>query len=371
MTCGATAAGRFCSLPRPDFLPCSGETRCGPRRRRSCFRSSMSLPRASSRAGGSTRSRATCRRSTAAPGACVSTGSSSSRSISRYDQLLALPRAEQVSDFHCVTGWSVDNVHWAGVRLRDLLAAVRPTPDAEALTFVSAEHPYSDSLTLDQALLPDVMLAYEMDGEPLTRPHGAPVRLVIPEMYGYKGVKWVEQITLAARTRGGLLGTARLGTGRVDRRQAWIARRYVRRFSRTERALHWVHASAFFVLLGSGLVLYLPSLSEWVGHRPVVKGGAHLHRDRLGSRACARHPRGRPARAAQDDARARQLRCRRSALAETRPGAAGTLQCGPEGECGSDGGVRRALRRLGLLPLARRTRRPVSLGQARSSSTTG
>jgi formate dehydrogenase subunit gamma len=46
---------------------------------------------------------------------------------------------------------------------------------------------------------------------------------------------------------------------------------YVRRFSRTERALHWVHASAFFVLLGSGLVLYLPSLSEWVGQRPVVK----------------------------------------------------------------------------------------------------
>ena len=47
--------------------------------------------------------------------------------------------------------------------------------------------------------------------------------------------------------------------------------RYVRRFSRTERALHWAHASAFFVLLGSGLVLYLPSLSAWVGHRPVVK----------------------------------------------------------------------------------------------------
>ncbi len=114
-----------------------------------------------------------------------------------YDQLLALPRAEQVSDFHCVTGWSVDNVHWAGVRFRDLLAAARPTSEAVALTFVSTERPYVDSLTLDDALLADVMLAYEMDGEPLTRAHGAPVRLVIPEMYGYKGVKWVEQITLA------------------------------------------------------------------------------------------------------------------------------------------------------------------------------
>jgi formate dehydrogenase subunit gamma len=49
------------------------------------------------------------------------------------------------------------------------------------------------------------------------------------------------------------------------------SRRYVRRFSRTERAIHWVHASAFLVLLGSGLVLYLPSLAAAVGRRPLVK----------------------------------------------------------------------------------------------------
>jgi formate dehydrogenase subunit gamma len=47
--------------------------------------------------------------------------------------------------------------------------------------------------------------------------------------------------------------------------------RYIHRFSRTERTLHWVHAAAFFVLLGSGLVLYVPKLSELVGRRPFVK----------------------------------------------------------------------------------------------------
>ncbi len=52
--------------------------------------------------------------------------------------------------------------------------------------------------------------------------------------------------------------------------------RYVRRFSRTERAIHWIHAAAFFVLLGSGLVLYLPFLSEAVGRRPLVKD-VHLY----------------------------------------------------------------------------------------------
>ena len=64
------------------------------------------------------------------------------------------------------------------------------------LTFVSAERPYVDTLTLAQAGLADAMLAYEMDGEPLRREHGAPVRVVIPEMYGYKNVKWVERIVV-------------------------------------------------------------------------------------------------------------------------------------------------------------------------------
>ena len=113
-----------------------------------------------------------------------------------YAQLLALPRAHQVSDFHCVTGWSVDNVRWAGVRFQDLLALVEPLPSARAVRFVSLEEPYDDSLTLDQVRLGNVMLAYEMDGQPLSRPHGAPARVVIPEMYGYKGVKWLTRMEL-------------------------------------------------------------------------------------------------------------------------------------------------------------------------------
>jgi DMSO/TMAO reductase YedYZ molybdopterin-dependent catalytic subunit len=104
-----------------------------------------------------------------------------------------------VTDFHCVTGWSVANVSWAGVRFADLLALARPRAGAKAIRFVSLENPYQDSLTLDQALVPDVMLAYELDGKPLSRPHGAPARVVIPEMYGYKGVKWLSRMELVDR----------------------------------------------------------------------------------------------------------------------------------------------------------------------------
>jgi DMSO/TMAO reductase YedYZ molybdopterin-dependent catalytic subunit len=113
-----------------------------------------------------------------------------------YPQLLTLPRVEQVSDFHCVTGWSVKSVHWAGVRLGDVLGTARPLPTTKAIAFLSADGAYVDMLTPGQAALRDVLLAYEMDGRPLTREHGAPLRLVIPEMYGYKGVKWVNGIVL-------------------------------------------------------------------------------------------------------------------------------------------------------------------------------
>jgi DMSO/TMAO reductase YedYZ molybdopterin-dependent catalytic subunit len=116
-----------------------------------------------------------------------------------YDDLLSFPQAHQVSTFHCVTGWTVKDVRWTGVRFDHLLEAVEPLPEATALRFDSLEIPYNDSLTLDQVKLHNVMLALGMDGQPLSRPHGSPARVVIPEMYGYKGVKWLTKIELVAR----------------------------------------------------------------------------------------------------------------------------------------------------------------------------
>lgn len=111
-------------------------------------------------------------------------------------QLRALAPVQQTSDFHCVTGWTVGGVRWGGVRFADLLSLARPRAGARALTFVSAEDPYVDTLTLEQLRAPDAMLAYDMDGAPLTRDHGAPVRVVMPRMYGYKGVKWLHRIVV-------------------------------------------------------------------------------------------------------------------------------------------------------------------------------
>ncbi len=108
--------------------------------------------------------------------------------------LRRLPVAEQSSDFHCVTGWTVKHVHWKGVRFGDILDLVGPATGVRSLHFVSTEPGYDDSLTVEQAAVSDAMLAFEMDGKPLSAPHGGPARVVMPQMYGYKSVKWVSRI---------------------------------------------------------------------------------------------------------------------------------------------------------------------------------
>ena len=120
-----------------------------------------------------------------------------------YADFKALPQVQQTNDFHCVTGWSVDNVQWSGVRFQQLLAAAKPLPTATGLEFWSAETPYVDTLTMAQAYQPDALLAHSMDGKPLTTPHGAPARLVMPRMYGYKGVKWVQRINVVSSVQDG------------------------------------------------------------------------------------------------------------------------------------------------------------------------
>jgi DMSO/TMAO reductase YedYZ molybdopterin-dependent catalytic subunit len=113
-----------------------------------------------------------------------------------WSDVRALPAVAQTTTFHCVTGWTVSDVHWKGVRFQTLWDMVEPLPTARYVNFVSMEHGYTDTLSIKQSLLPEVMLAHTMNDAPLTQAHGAPLRVVIPEMYGYKNVKWVHRIEL-------------------------------------------------------------------------------------------------------------------------------------------------------------------------------
>ena len=116
----------------------------------------------------------------------------------RWSEVAALPGERQTSDFHCVTGWSVDKVHWEGIRPQTIIDLVRPKPAAAFVSLQSLETPYIDQISLQQFREPNALLARRQDGKPLTRSHGAPLRLVLPSMYGYKNVKWVRELRFDA-----------------------------------------------------------------------------------------------------------------------------------------------------------------------------
>ncbi len=116
----------------------------------------------------------------------------------RWEEFLKLPRKVQVSDFHCVEGWSVYQITYEGVRLSDLLARAGVKPEARYVKFFSAETVYTDTLSLEQAQMEDVMAAVLIDGGEIPSDLGGPVRLVVPQMFAYKAVKWLVGIELIA-----------------------------------------------------------------------------------------------------------------------------------------------------------------------------
>jgi DMSO/TMAO reductase YedYZ molybdopterin-dependent catalytic subunit len=110
------------------------------------------------------------------------------------DDLMSMPKTKLVKDFQCVTGWRVPQVHWEGVKLSEVLAAAGIQSNAAALAFDSYDGLDTESLTLDQARRPDVIVAYRMLDAPVTTEHGGPVRLYVAPMYGYKSLKWLSAI---------------------------------------------------------------------------------------------------------------------------------------------------------------------------------
>jgi DMSO/TMAO reductase YedYZ molybdopterin-dependent catalytic subunit len=110
--------------------------------------------------------------------------------------LQAMRQTHLVRDFQCVTGWRVEGVDWAGVRLRDVLVEAGVQPAATHVLFHSFDGSYSESLSLDQARRDDVLVAHTLQGDPLSRDHGGPVRLYVAPMYGYKSLKWLDRIEL-------------------------------------------------------------------------------------------------------------------------------------------------------------------------------
>jgi DMSO/TMAO reductase YedYZ molybdopterin-dependent catalytic subunit len=110
-----------------------------------------------------------------------------------WEAFMALPQTEDVSDFHCVTTWSKMDMPWVGVRFADLAARVLPHADATHLMCHGYDG-YTTNLPLAEALKPDVLLVHTWEGQPLPVEHGGPVRMITPQLYAWKGAKWISRI---------------------------------------------------------------------------------------------------------------------------------------------------------------------------------
>jgi len=131
-----------------------------------------------------------------------------------YKDLRGLPQISQVSDFHCVEGWSVQDVRWGGFRFQEILKRVKTKPGGDYAIFHAlgetgskpeGQKNYVESYPVKKLLdaREKILLALDLEGKPLKHDRGAPLRLVAPYDLGYKSIKFITRIEFASGSRPG------------------------------------------------------------------------------------------------------------------------------------------------------------------------
>jgi hypothetical protein len=119
-----------------------------------------------------------------------------------FDQLIRLPQTDLTCDVHCVTGWSMLDSRWLGVRVKDLAKKAGLKSTARHVVFECA-HGYTANVPLEEALAPNVIVAHEHGGELLAHPHGGPLRSLVPDLYFWKSAKWLTGVRFTERDEPG------------------------------------------------------------------------------------------------------------------------------------------------------------------------
>ena len=138
-----------------------------------------------------------------------------------YDQLVTRPQNSLVRSFHCVTRWSIENVAWEGLLIKDLVASAGVSADASWLMFHCVDG-YTAPVPLEDALKEDSILAFKLNGKPLSAEQGFPARPFIPGLYAWKSAKWVNRMELLPGYRDGYWETY----GYHERADVWEEERF-------------------------------------------------------------------------------------------------------------------------------------------------
>lgn len=119
-----------------------------------------------------------------------------------WEKFNKLPKTEIRCDIHCVTRWSRFDNRFEGMLFTEVMKLVEPKPEAH-FAVVRGENGYTTNLLVSDLMMPTTIFAMKHDGEPLAPEHGYPLRLVVPQLYFWKSVKWVRGFTLMAQDEPG------------------------------------------------------------------------------------------------------------------------------------------------------------------------
>jgi DMSO/TMAO reductase YedYZ molybdopterin-dependent catalytic subunit len=119
-----------------------------------------------------------------------------------FQEILELQQVKITCDVHCVTGWTLLDSEWSGVRLSTIMDLVKLKKNAHFVIFEAAAG-YTSNIPLFEARKDNVILAHSFFGKSLPMPHGAPVRALVPDRYFYKSAKWLEGIKFTAQDEPG------------------------------------------------------------------------------------------------------------------------------------------------------------------------
>lgn len=119
-----------------------------------------------------------------------------------WDDFLAQPQIQDVSDFHCVTTWSTFDNTWQGISFRHIMQMAKLRPTVRFVSFTAYDN-YSTNLPLEACEDDDVLLVHTWNGQPLPKEHGGPARMIVPKRYAWKGAKWIKEIVFLNDDRKG------------------------------------------------------------------------------------------------------------------------------------------------------------------------
>ncbi len=138
-----------------------------------------------------------------------------------WDEFLALPQTDSISDMHCVTQWSRYDNHWTGVAAETIIGLVQPHLNA-CYVVLHGYDGYATNVRLDQLAQPDVLLVHSWQGAALTTAHGGPLRALIPRLYLWKSAKWLRRIEFSVADRPGFWER----NGYHNNADPWMEERY-------------------------------------------------------------------------------------------------------------------------------------------------